>query len=257
MQTFFKSSLFVILFGFTVISVAQKKLLRGLDSTIVEQNHYLARYDLNSFRASGLSEEKIDPENIDLELAAAAIFFKLNEWRTKKRKAAFREHSQLEKVAHSYTNYYKRYRFKKTVQNQYRLTRTLNRVPKYLILDFAFLEGFVLLSPIIDYERGNYYYNEELGSSEHDFYFGNFSNDDDFEEKPIESITYSEFAQRALDQMIRSRFGTMLRSKGYELASVSIAKVNSKYRKRYIPAVKVTCLIGAYRNMYFNDEDEQ
>ena len=219
-----------------------------MDTTLVAQNSYLANYSETSFNASGMADQLIDPEHFDEELAAASIFFEINRWRNKKRKSIYRQHSKLDRMAYLYANYYKRFRFRKSADNYMRLKRTLNRVPKYLQLDFTYIEGYTCLPPIIEYTKGSFYYNEELGSSEVDLYRGKFSKEEDFEEEPIEQISYATLAQNVLRDLMKAKSGVLLRSKAYEILAVRVVAVEKRKSNRVIPKAKVIYLIGAYRN---------
>lgn len=254
MEISFKECIYTFLLLLMSCAVfGQKKLLKQMDTTLVAQNRYLAEYNEISFSSSGMADQLIEPKRLDEELAAACIFFEINKWREKKRKQAYHQHSKLDRMAYLYAQYYKRFRFRRSPDNYMRLKRTLNRVPKYLQLDFTYLEGYTCLPSIVDYTKGSFYYNDELGTSEVDLYWGSFSKEEDFEEEPIDQISYSALAKNVVRDLMRSKSGTLLRSKAYEILAVRVAPVKKRKNKRVIPKVKVIYLIGAYRNKMLND----
>jgi len=246
--------LFLILSTLSVFS--QRKLLQSLDTTLVSQNKYLYDFDMASFENSSLADKLIDPYNVDIELLSAAIYFEINKWREEKRRSSFNEHSKLDRIAYKYANYYKKYRFNNQTKSYVRLMVTLKKVPKYYPLDFTFIDGFVDLEPIVNYEKGRFYFNDELETSPVDLYFGKFSKDEDFEEEPIELLSYKMFAERYLKKVIIGKSGMLIRSKAYELMAVRAALLKNQPNKKVIPQIKIICLFGAYRNKFILDELE-
>lgn len=245
---------FVVVFLFVISADAQKRMLSSLDSMLVQQNRFISEMTLEEFIASELANSLIDLRNFDEELLEAAIFFNVNTWRIDKRKVPFRIHSKLDRVAAKYVTYYKKYRFKNQANSYLRLIRTMRNVPKYYPLDFSYLDGFVGLMPLIDYEKGPVYYNIEFQTSPVNFYAGNYQRNDDFKEEPLEQITYQELADRYFNKVLRSRSSALIRSKAYELFTVKVAEVQRNSNKKALPKVKITCLMGAYRNKYILEE---
>lgn len=254
MQISFKRFLLWILILLSAEAFAQKRLLLQLDSSLVNQNPYLMESGLGSALAK--ASETIDPENTDLQLAAALVFHELNKWRSSKRLQPYREHSKLDRIAYHYSIYYNRFRFRGSQDNYFRLKRTLKKVPKYMILDFTYLDGYVDLPYTVDYKKGAFYYNDELGTSSLNLYTGKYSREEDFVEEPIERLSYQAFAEEVVQHLTKSKSGSLLRSKAYELLAVRIAPVKKRKAKRKIPQLKVIYLIGAYRNKHINDWNE-
>ncbi len=243
---------------FTIFeSSAQKRLLVKLDTSWNDPNPYLQEYTAKTFKSSFVAEKLIDPKQVDVDLLSAAIFFEVNNWRVKKRKGVYIENSKLDGIAYKYLHHYKRYRFRKSIDNYLKLKKTLNKTPRYLNLDFKHMEGHVILPYIMDYKKGSFYYNEELGVSRYNLYLGKYDRRDSlFVPEPIEQLTYEQFAKNVLSSLLKGKSATFLRSKAYELMAIRATLPKKRKDKKYIPKVKIIYLIGAYQNKYIKEMEK-
>lgn len=254
MQISFKKGIFLLFVLFSLGATAQKRLLEKLDSNWNNSNSYLQEYQLESFKASNLSKELIDPRNVDTDLIAASIFFEINDWRTKKRRGELSQSNSLDGIAYQYVHYYKKYRFRKSIDNYFKLKRTLNKVPKYLNLDFKHMEGHVVFPSLMDYKKGKFYYHDELGMSDFHLYKGKYDrNDSTLVPEPIEQITYEQLAKNVLRELLKGKSASFLRSKAYELIAVHASLPKKRKAKKVIPKVKIVYLLGAYQNKFINE----
>ncbi len=226
----------------------QRKLLLSLDTILVPPNYYLEENIPVS------TDLEIEPNQLEHEKIEAVLFKAINNWRNAKRKAAFRVHSKLDRLAKVYVSNNKYYKFKNTKLNGLRLTKYLSRAPKYTPLDFKFMEGLILLMPVVDYKKGQYYYHEGYDASPFDLYHGKHDKKKEDKVKPVLPINYQEFAERCISMISSSKYGAYLRSKSYELLSVKVeASEKNKFKKK-VPQVKMLILFGAYQNKFLLEE---
>jgi Fe-S cluster biosynthesis and repair protein YggX len=223
-----------------------------LDANWEYVNPYMDQYTVDSFFSSGIGEQEIDPYALNQELLSSAIFFNLNKWRVGKKREIYKYNNKLDGIALTYINYYRKYRFASGSVNYSRLKKTLRKVPKFIPLDFTFIEGGVCAPFLMDYKRGSFFYDRKIEASKYNLYYGvkKDAKDSLYVPKPIKKATYNQVAKSVVKEWQKGKTNTLIRSKAYELMSIRVQQLPKHKYKKKIPVTKVIFLLGAYRNKF-------
>lgn len=230
--------------------IAQKKFMMSLDTNNVITNEYIENYRFSQYFNSGIGDELIDIVEVDEALLNAAVFFKINEFRSKKKKQLFSSSKPIQTVVEAYMKKNHSSRFRANGSNHYKLKRVLNKIPKYMWLRYKLYDGYTLLENVTDYSRGSYYLDRDSETDLQLFYGDKKPRlEDDALLKEINIITYNELASKIVKKWLRRRGGGMLRSSSYEFLAVKVALDSKSFgKRRRLPRAKAIFIVGGFRN---------
>lgn len=233
---------------FGVVS-AQKKLIQSFDTSSVFQNSYLN--DKGEPVAIGLVKlnEKVDINDFDWERVEAGVLFALNQWRNKGQKHSLEVNTSLQTIASGYVTKYGKSRFDNSATNAQRSKLFLKKVPRYMDLNFTYVEGGVGAVNVVDYNRTQYFYSTKYTGSEIDLFAGSKSKVDSLHPPiPLYLKTYQQLIDDILQQLTRGRYARYIKNKAYDLVGISVRPAS--YSTKRINQVKFMVLVGGYRNKY-------
>ncbi|MCB0401198.1 MAG: hypothetical protein KDD41_03885, partial [Flavobacteriales bacterium] len=139
----------------------QKKFFASIDSSTVAPNKYMETYAADELLGSGLGDQEIELDHFDEDLLEALILSKINAYRSSKNKSPFIPSKPIQAIADAYIAKYHASSFKSNGPNYYKLKRVLNRITKFIWLNYKLYDGFVHLPVVADYKRGAFYYDKE------------------------------------------------------------------------------------------------
>ncbi len=225
---------------------AQKKYVQSLDTSQVYLNPYMDPLDYSQFSGIHLLHAKVEVGRLNVALLEASVFFYLNQWRTKSHRYEFQIENKLQVISRGYVERYSKGRFEKNRSNYGRLNTFVHKVPKYITLDFSYIQAASGLVNLAHHKRGKYYYSKAYGTSEIDLYSGSRSRIDSMHSAiPIHLKTYGELAQEVVFKVTRGQSARYFRSKAYEIVGISIQATSIHSRR--VNQLKYVVILGGYR----------
>ena len=251
----FPFSILCILLLVSITGIGQKKFIQSFDPQGAYQNKYLnAEGDGFEFESNQL-KEKVDITTFNAELIEAAVLGRLNVWRSKSNRGVLVCKPSLQSISQGYVSRYGKTRFENSAVASQKMKLFLKKVPKYMELDFTYLEGAVGLVEVVENNRRDYFYSTYYQGSEVNLYAGTKSRVDSLHPAiPLHLKTYDQLVNEIMKLLTRGRYARYTKSKAFDLVGVSV-RVASFSTKR-INQVKFILLIGGYRNKYILPEEE-
>ena len=232
------------------VASAQKKFLLSLDTTYQPINDYISTYDKDTYFSYSLGEHIINVLYPDTHLLNAALYFTINKWRIKKGREAYSLNGKLQRLCEAHTEKYHASRFDRNVQNSIRIKKLLRKFPRYHGLRFKLLDGATGRVNIVDYKRGRFFFHRKDEETTLKLFKGSKAALKDTSKvlKPLGELTYNQFADRAMNELLKGSFGKTLRSRSYELIGINIRIDARSVNRNEIPQAKIIVLVGGHRN---------
>lgn len=230
--------LYILLVSISV--QAQKKFLAELDTSLVNRNPYIQQYTTATFWQQSFTQELIDPNNINKDLLEAAIFFKINRLRGKRKMKELKYNAQLSKLAQNYGQYDKRKK---------RVTFLPKKVIKKAAEKMGYYGGFIDMNGGIASllkKASNYTILTENG--ERVFYHGTSKRVAKSKKPiPVAKLSYADWAK----QFKRRWLAAALKDKAFSDMGCAVKLINTNNQK--IPSAKVIVITGGYRLALLSD----
>jgi len=238
--------LFLCFFSQSFVN-AQKRLLTTLDTTTVYQNNIIESYDVRSFFSSGLAEQTLDLESLDIELLEATLFFVIN----KRRKKPLVFSPILQSTTQQITNSYSKGMFKKNLERRNRLQKYALVVSRKLKYGGSFIAASTDYLPLLQYNQKRKYKFDEEADEQKYYYRPRKKRAPPQEKDYIAKHTYLSFAQQ-INRRNNYQSKRIFRSKAYQHLGCAIVVVQSSERR--MPYAKIFWVAGAYRLMLLPKE---
>ena len=227
--------------------------LPKIDTTHKTDTWYYEEYTCETFDSAGIGNQLLDIKNIDPDLLNAAVFFRLNKLRKRRRRAPVAFSPQLHILAYNYVTQKHRRKFANLRKNRKYFKKNLLKYTKSVnfkgrLADIAITREYALNyrrhHPFYyDYrETKNYYYGKKPGTK-----------DSTVEKIPVPCYTYNELADEIIMSLYRSSSNTTLRSGAYEYAGCFVQVDPGTLNRKKIPVVKVMIVFGGFRNRLVNE----
>ena len=242
-------SLLIFLLLSPVISVSQStKLLASLDTTYVPNNEYLKEYTVDSFFESGIGDVQIDYDQIDTALFNASLFLTINRERRSRGKEELIYEPYLDFLAYNCVKYYNRSKFRPSKKNDRLYEKNLYLAARNKSIKCHLFSVNTGMTTVLKLEPKREYHRDlDNYKSPYRLYYRNAKEIKDFPEDEVESMTYNEFAEKALKELRAKAQKKRLHSKSYEIMACFVVIDPKTMYKNRLPVAKVIQIQGARR----------
>lgn len=212
------------------------------DENIIDDNEYLENYTTESFFNSGIAEQTIDINNIDVDLLNATLFFYFDKKRIKGRRPSFSPNTELNLACKNIIKKYSGRTLRRYKKKKLKFNKIVSKRVKEAMFDGTYTEGFTDYVSLIDYKESKKYIYENG-----DFFYVKNKKQKKINPSldPIPKHTYLSFAESIRKRQSFFGFNSQLRSKHFSQAGCFIS-ITQKNKKK-IPYAKVVWILGGYR----------
>lgn len=241
------------------VNAQSKKYKAHIENYKCDSNTYFSEYSCSEFLNSDLADEELDLLNVDSDLLNATVFFTINKYRKKKRRAQLVHSPELDKCASSYASYYSSSSFKRTDGNK----RKSGKAAKYAAKKFGFKGAFVEVvfskKAMLDKKKLGVYYHDGKATREKGddlgLYYGKRpSRNDTTEKEPIEPYTYRTFAEDLVEQWFKGSNSRISKSKALTIASCYVVLDKRTLFNSKMPSAKAIFILGGNRTELLPNE---
>lgn len=234
-----------------------KRFLQMVDSVPVEVNPYLTDYNWQSFFRSGAGKATINPDQADLQLLEAAVFFAINRYRVRKHQQELEFHESLQRQTQASILVLSSRKF--DVPEHPTVQRYIARSRKTAGFQGRLQTALSLREPLVPFRGiGTWHYNRKRTDSPYQLYLGPKPDSKDSTYIPValKGHTYASFATALVADWAKGKLGQHLRSPSFTYLAVSVNIDYGSLRKKRPPTARAMLLLGGYRTQALISKEE-
>jgi hypothetical protein len=226
------------------------KFLSAIDAEVAP-NPYLesGTAEWQVFLADSKLDAKVDIQNFDVELLAAAVFHTTNKYRKRHGRTELSFSVPLDIAAQNYLNFYSSNTFNRTDKNAIKLNKAAGFAVRQLGFQPRLVDVVVNKKKLINHNGGSFFYNRLDNETELHLFYGHKDDlkDSAYLPEAVPLYTYRSLAESVVEQNVRYPNGQCLRSRAYSYMSCRIELDERTVHKNQIPTGKVIIIFGGYR----------
>ena len=169
------------------------------------------------------------------------------------RKTTFQESVTLNRMAHTCGKFFNENKISKN-KKMFSLNREVRRLKRSIITRFGIIHIYSFHIPIMDKNKGNYFYDRKGPDGEPNLYKGNkkrlkknLEKEEELEYVALDGLALDKINELILKQFSKKKLLNSLKKNLYSFVGIDVQINRKTLKKEMIPEVRVVLFLGARR----------